>query len=125
MAVRTLVIPWTTIVVNSTTGKFFPCTPYIDPATARKARFTFEAQVIVGDPKVRPAYQQADVEDAPSAYLTLGTARTTSGVQYPSSMETLTDSEASQLTRFGFEGGTDASSSLAVMRVDGKVEVSD
>ena len=125
MAVRTLIIPWTTIVVNSTTGKFFPCTPYVDPSTARKARFTYEAQVIVGDPKVKPAYQQADVEDAPSSYLTLGTARTTSGVQYPTAMEALTDSEASQLTRFGFEGATDESSSLAVMRVGGKVEISD
>lgn len=125
MAVRTLVLPWTTIVVNSTTPKFFPCTAYVDPATARKARFTYEAQVILGDPKVRPAYQQADVEDEPNTYQTLGTARTTSGVQYPTSMESLTDSEASQLSRFGFEGSTDASSSVAVMRVGGKVEISD
>ena len=125
MAVRTLVIPWTTIVVNSTTGKFFPCTPYIDPATARKARFTFEAQVIVGDPKVRPAYQHADVEDAPGSYQTLGTARTTSGVQYPTAMESLTDPEGAQFTRFGFEGANDAGMDLSVMRVGGKVEFSD
>lgn len=125
MAVRTLSLPWTTIVVTSTTGTFFPCTPWIDAMSAKKARFTFECVEILGDPKVRPAYQHADVEDAPGSYQTLGTARTTSGVQYPTAMESLTDPEGAQFTRFGFEGANDAGMDLSVMRVGGKVEFSD
>lgn len=125
MAVRTLPMPWTTIVVRSTTAKFFPCTPYVDPNTAKKARVTIEGVEIIGDPKVKAAYQQANSESDPEDHVAFGDPLTATGILYPTGWTTLSGSDAAQLSRFGFEACTESTTDVSIIRVCGKVEISD
>lgn len=99
---KKIALPWTTIYTANDTGKdFLPATPWMQASEFQSFRVTYELRARLGNLRVEPAYQVADVEDTPGTVTAAGSSTTTDGMVYPNAWATPTlkqvDSQALRL----------------------------
>jgi hypothetical protein len=125
MQLRTIPLPWTTLVVASENDAFFPATPFMEAPSITTIRRALEIAAEFGDMEVAVAYQTADVENAPDTPVAFGGFQSTIDVFYPDALTNIASVTAGkQLIRFGFvaRNKSGQGTTPSMMRVGGRVE---
>ena len=122
--IRTLTLPWTTLITNVTSDAFYPATGWMPAAGVEEVRASIEVVERTNNLSVRCGYQVADVVDSASPGKALGSAVTDNGVSFGTSFTNVTsDTQGKQLIRFGYLFANATSTSQSTGRVAGKLDV--
>lgn len=129
MANNKVLLPWTTLLTNSTSEEFWPATPWMSSQGLLRLRAQFEVRSLGANVQVAPAYQRAEVPSLPSgegAGINPG-AQSAEGCFYPNDYTDPTsgsdDTDTMPLIRFGWRVNLSTGSTLAHARVGGVVEI--
>lgn len=120
-------LPWTTVFGFTTGGnfRFVPTTGYLNGATVRLVRGTFEVVSAQTNLSVAFAYQTANVDGTVDPPVAVGTALTADGVHYGTVTDISTDTAPKQFVRFGFLCQNTNANTLIVGRAGGSVDYDD
>ena len=134
MAIRQVVIPWTTIFTNNTSspGDFNACTVWMEGGPFKEVRVTFEVQNTTDSSAViSPAFQTANVDDTILATTIFPASsptrndQTGDGLSFPNGYSNLqSGTEPVQQVRFGFYFDGDTAG-LQCARVQAVIEYKD
>jgi hypothetical protein len=121
---RTIPLPYTTVASETTANTFIPATGWISTNRVAKLRPTWELIQATGSIRVAPAYQTADVENAPGTATAIGSQVSSTGLKYAVTWTSvLTELETKQLVRFGWLTSLVTGTTLANAYVGGRLEV--
>ena len=132
MNLKTISLPWESVLACTTTKAFNPVTQWMDPAEFQKIRATMEIRNRCGSNiEVAVGYQLADVENAPlndfevESYIGPTGWKNDTGVYYPARWDGSIVGQAAsrQLIRFGFMTKLATGTTLQSVRVAAKVEI--
>ncbi len=122
---KTVAIPWTTIVWDTNSTTFVPCTPWMRTTDIKSVRFVWEMRDRFGSLDVTPAMEPANTENSPGTEVGVGVLKNTNGFFYDDFQDVQTDLDGDQLVRFGFTVVGASAATIVGARVSGRVEVRD
>ena len=89
MSAKTVNLPWTTVITDSTSEEFIPATGWMSTNGVRQIRCAWELQAPGGSVTVRPGFQFANTYDDPQSFDSFNdeTATSTTGYHFPDAYE--------------------------------------
>lgn len=124
---KRIALPWTTVFAFTTGAnyRFIPASGWLNAASVKNVRGTFEVVSPQTYLSVTFAYQTANVEDTPDTARSVGSALTTEAMSYGTVEDISAYTFSKQLVRFGWLVQNTNAASLIVGRVGGMVEYND
>ena len=124
--IKSIPIPWTTVIAGSTTAAGFPATGWLPALQVQKLRVNFEMRGRSGNLQVTLGYQTANVENSPDEPIAVGSYQTTNDVFYGSSPTDISaNTLGKQLIRFVWMVKLSADGSPGFARVGGSIDYTD
>ena len=122
--IRTVNLPWATVITKSTTAAFYPATGWMPAGGVEKIRASIEVAERTNELSVRCGFQVADVIDQAGSGQALGSAFEEDGVDFGTSFTDVTsNTQGKQLIRFGYYFANSTGSNQSTGRVAGKLDL--
>ncbi len=118
---KRIALPWTTIYASSETQEFLPAMPWMQASEFSSLRVTYEVRGRLGNLRVVPAFQVADVEDTPISVTSCGTQTSSNGMVYPTTWASPTLNN--QLVRLGWYVDNTSGTDLSMAPIAGVLEI--